>query len=240
MHRTVYAHRQWVIFLFINEWADLGKGSSVDYSHNPTGQASSLKGLFPHWHVLFSLRLGLQLMVVPICLLNFGSEDPSSFHLQDLLCSRELSFVHSRCSCFSLSPSPLTRAWQSLYYPSHRNVPTFELWSDHTMWDPCPLFSENSCVSLGTMLRSALLLPEVFLASLSSDHSIPQVCVGFGQSPFNNTLVLWLICNCFRGGVLIASWGCLLICERPSCEFSKIFSFSLAIKNTYIRTPYSQ
>lgn len=75
---------------------------------------------------------------------------------------------------------------------------------------------------------------------LSSDHSIPQVCVGFGQSPFNNTLVLWLICNCFRGGVLIASWGCLLICERPSCEFSKIFSFSLPIKNTYIRTPYSQ
>lgn len=39
MQKAVYACRQWVIFLFINEWADLGKGSFVDYNHNPVWQA---------------------------------------------------------------------------------------------------------------------------------------------------------------------------------------------------------
>lgn len=116
MQKAVYEHKQWVISLFVNEWADTGKGSFVDSNHNPTEQAeaSSWKGLFPHWHVFSSSYLCLLLMVVPVCLLNFDSEDSSSFYLQGLLCSRKLSSVLPK---WLVSPSPLpslTPAWQSL------------------------------------------------------------------------------------------------------------------------------
>lgn len=101
--------------------------------------------------------------------------------------------------------------------PPIGTLPSLSFGLTTPIWNPCSLISENNCVSLGTMQKSALPVQEVFLASLCFDHSITQVSLGFGQSPFNNTLVLLLICNYFRGGVLILSWGCLLICDRTSC-----------------------
>lgn len=151
-------------------------------------------------------------MVVPICPLNFDSEDPSSFHFASgnfFLCFLNDLFI----LFFPLSLLP-GKVSNTAFIGT---LPSLSFGLTTPIWNLCSLFSENNCVSLGTMLKSALLLQEVFLASLYFDHSITQVSLGFGQNPFNNTLVLLLICKYFRGGVLIVSWGYFLNCDRTSC-----------------------
>lgn len=183
MQKAVYTYRQWVIFLFINEWTDLEKGSFVDYNHNVTWQ-------LPHWKdspltdSQGSARQGFNLMVVLICSLNF-------YYLKiPALWTYKIYFVSGKCLLsildvlgFPSSLSSFTAAQQSHSLPSHRTFLIFGLWvRPLPIWKPWQVFSANNCVSLGTILKSALLRQEAFLASLYSDHSITQVGLVFGHS----------------------------------------------------------
>lgn len=177
MQKAVYVCRQWVIFLFINEWADLAKGSFVDSNHNPTWQwqASLLKGL-SHWQPR---------LLIPGSQPNDGANLPSELSLLkgpsslNLLRFRKMSSVHSKCFCFSLFSFPFHST--TPHYPLPRIFPLSRFWVRLLpIGNPCPLFPANHRLSLGTMLKSALLCQEAFLAFLASDYSITQVGLGFG------------------------------------------------------------
>lgn len=219
MQKDVDACRQWVIFLFINEWAGLGKGSFVAYP-SPMWQASSLKGLSPHWQPspcgVFLFILGSH----PNGGANLSpelslTEDPRSLNLWDLLCFRKISSVNSRCPWFSspllfpLLPQP----GRISHYPPIEPLPSLGFGSEYRT--PHPAFGTLACsspwttVSLGTKLQSALLLREASfgLTLLWSLHYSGILRI-WAQSPIN-TFALWLICASFRGGVLIALCDCL-------------------------------
>lgn len=72
----------------------------------------------------------------------------------------------------------------------HRNSPIFELWSHHLRVEPLlTLLSKQLCV-FGDHAEICSAPTRKCLASLYFDHSITPVSLGFGQSPFNKTLVL--------------------------------------------------
>lgn len=130
-------------------------------------------------------------------------EGPSSLNL---LRFRKMSSVHSKCLCFSLFSFPFHST--TPHYPLPRTFPLSRFWVRLLpIGNPCPLFPANHRLSLGTMLKSALLRQEAFLGFLASDCSITQVGLGFGCS------VRFHQCPCltnyFRGRILIASCGCL-------------------------------
>lgn len=118
MQKAVYACRQWVIFLFINEWASLGKGGFADYNHSPLWQAFSLEGLFPHGSqgraVFSTLPQGLSLTVVLIRPLNIPWLKVPALWMYKMF--RKISSVHPECSYFS-SLFSFTPAWQNLPLP---------------------------------------------------------------------------------------------------------------------------
>lgn len=158
MQKDVDACRQWVIFLFINEWAGLGKGSFGAYHPSPVWQASSLKGLSPHWQPspcsVFLIVLGSH----PHGGANLSpelslTEDPCSLNIRDLLCFRKISSVNSRCPWFS---SPLLfplllQPGRISHYPPIESLPSLGFGSEYRtppprIWNPCLLFSVNNCV----------------------------------------------------------------------------------------------
>ena len=228
MQKDVDACRQWVIFLFINEWAGLGKGSFVDYHHSPMWQASSLKGLSPHWQPspcsVFLFILGSQ----PNGGANLSpelslTEDPSSLNLRDLLCFRKISSVNSRCPCFSsplLFPLSLQPGRIS-HYPPIEPLPSLGFGSEYRFppphLEPLPALLREQLCLWGPCWNLLCSYEKLFLASPYSDHSITQVCLGFGHRVPSIPLLcdwsvllleveFWLHC------VIVS-----LICERPSC-----------------------
>lgn len=119
-------------------------------------------------------------------LINGGANLSSEFWLTEgpsqlFELTRSPSFWGNSFCAFSMSLcipffSPL-----SLYpgkvrdHPSHRNFPISGLWSDHFPFGTLARSSlRKNCVSLGTVLKSPLLLHEAFLASPYSDHSLTR------------------------------------------------------------------
>lgn len=126
-----------------------------------------------------SSYLCLNLMVVLICppnLITWRSQlfEPT-LSQENVFCTFWMPLFFPPLFPLSLMPNKVP------HYPLPRTFPLSGLWvRPLPTGNSCLPFSANRHVSLGTMLKSALLWQEAFLAFCYSDRSLSQVGLGFG------------------------------------------------------------